>query len=93
MADLINDLLVNGRGFSGIFVFGGVKRFLNVINRFDITKKDMPLAKNVALGFISDLSSIKIKFFNIVKTWPQHVRSKPIRMVVTIYMTPLSLHR
>nr|UUV42307.1 MAG: putative RNA dependent RNA polymerase [Hattula totivirus 1] len=84
VADLINDLLVSRNAFSGIFVYGGAKRFYNVINKFDITRKDQAIAKDVALGFISDLSSLKAKFLSIVDQWVPHVVELPVRMVIKV---------
>lgn len=69
MTTLINDLLVARRPFAGLFVFGGAKRFLNIINNFNITVKEKGSAQNTAVRFMSEVALLNARFHSIVKKW------------------------
>nr|QHA33718.1 RdRp [Pisingos virus] len=69
VTDLINDLLVSRRVFSGLFVFGNLKRYVNIVNKFSVTRADCLKGRERLDTFISDLSNLKSRFLNIIKNW------------------------
>lgn len=67
VTDLINDLLVSRRVFSGLFIFGGAKRYVNIINRFNINVKVSRLAQQTVVKFMADVSALHVKFLALLK--------------------------
>lgn len=88
VTDLINDLLVSRSAFSGLFVYGKASRFVNVINRFNIFKKDLAEAKGTAVNFFSDLGVVIGQFNTDIEAWKGRKSNfECIRQVVKVGST------
>lgn len=64
VATLINDLLVARRTFAGLVVFGGDKRYANILNNSNITTKEKNLTKSTAVRFMADVSTFHARFLS-----------------------------
>lgn len=71
VTDLVNDLLASRSAFSGLFIYGKASRFANIINRFNVFKKDLAEAKETAIDFFADMGEIVAKYNRIVESWPK----------------------
>lgn len=84
VADLINDLLVSRRDFSGLFVYGGPKRFVNIISRFDVSVKDCNKGRETVVNFMSEVDVIFTRFMALVHSWKGPKRSGCMRTVTKV---------